>query len=170
MRLALRRLADARGLILHPEPGEVLSAPPFHGESTIYQVHTDRRDSWASYIWETLGIPAALGIDANLSAACPDCHELMSVKVEDGRCHGAEAYVFHFLVPAAQFWQNIVFTCANQLLYRSKEHVERWSEQSGYELGYVGTLQQARQLAAEWYGDRLQPGFRRRTIGEAQVL
>jgi hypothetical protein len=79
-------------------------------EPSAYRVHTGRGSYWASCVWEALGIPTALGIDGRFSATCPDCRETRGVTVADGRCRGEENYVFHFLAPAARFWENIFFT------------------------------------------------------------
>jgi hypothetical protein len=56
------------------------------------------------------------------------------------------------------------------LLFRSEEQVRRWCNQRGYELGYLGPLQQVWELARTWYGDRLRPDFRHRTPTEAEAL
>jgi Alkylmercury lyase len=170
VRRAFQRLADARVLLLKPGTAEVLSAPPFYGAPAAYRVETPGGAYWASCIWEALAIPPLLGVDGILEAPCPDCGERLRVEMRGGACRGEGEYVFHFLVPAARFWENVFFTCANQLLFHSAEHARAWCAERGYEPGYVGTLQQAWELARAWYGDRLRPDFRRRTPEEAQAL
>ena len=56
------------------------------------------------------------------------------------------------------------------LLFRSEEHVDRWSEQRGTERGGLLTPDQLWRLADTWYRDRLSPGWRRRTPDEAQAV
>ncbi len=56
------------------------------------------------------------------------------------------------------------------LLFRSEEHVERWSRESGHPEGAVLTLDQLWSLARIWYHDRLEPGWRRRSAEEAEEL
>lgn len=56
------------------------------------------------------------------------------------------------------------------LLFRSEEHVDRWSEQRGMPRGGLVTLDQIWALARRWYGDVLSPDFRRRTPEEAQAF
>jgi hypothetical protein len=48
--------------------------------------------------------------------------------------------------------------------------VRRWCAERGVDVGYIGPLGQVWRLARAWYGDRLEPGFRRRTPDEAQAL
>ena len=56
------------------------------------------------------------------------------------------------------------------LLFRSEEHVERWLGQTGRERGELITLDQLRVMADEWYGSKLDPGWRRKTQEEAQAI
>jgi hypothetical protein len=56
------------------------------------------------------------------------------------------------------------------LLFRSEEHVDRWSGTREMPRGYVLSLEQCRRLGRIWYSDRLDPGWRRRTPEEAQEV
>jgi hypothetical protein len=56
------------------------------------------------------------------------------------------------------------------LAFRSEEHVERWSEQTGIPRGAVFGAKQMWRLAHAWYADRLSPTWRRRTPAEAEAL
>jgi hypothetical protein len=56
------------------------------------------------------------------------------------------------------------------LLFRSEEHVERWSEQRGRSVGATMTPDQGWRLAQTWYADRLSADWRRRTPEEAQAV
>jgi hypothetical protein len=48
--------------------------------------------------------------------------------------------------------------------------VRRWAAAAGRPVGGLLPLPQAWALARRWYGDRLQPGWRRKTPDEAQAL
>ncbi len=56
------------------------------------------------------------------------------------------------------------------LLFRDGEHVARWCAAPGQPRGEAFPLEQAWNLAQAWYGDRLEPAWRHRTIGESQAL
>lgn len=56
------------------------------------------------------------------------------------------------------------------LLFRSEEHLERWLEERGFDRGATMTLDQQWRLAQLWYGDRLDPEWRRRTPAEAEAV
>jgi 8-oxo-dGTP pyrophosphatase MutT (NUDIX family) len=55
-------------------------------------------------------------------------------------------------------------------LFRSEEHVARWSEETGIPVGDVFSLDSLWRLAQLWFADRLSPGWRRRTVEEANAL
>ena len=54
------------------------------------------------------------------------------------------------------------------LLFRSEEHLSRWLSDRDVERGATMTVEQQWQLATEWYSDRLDPDWRRRSAEEAQ--
>jgi hypothetical protein len=55
------------------------------------------------------------------------------------------------------------------LLFRSEQHVDRWCRQWNRPRGGTLTLDQGWRLATEWYGDRLDPNWRPKTVSEAET-
>lgn len=49
------------------------------------------------------------------------------------------------------------------LLFRSEEHVDRWSAQRALPRGYLLTIDQAFRLAREWYQDKLKEEWSRKS-------
>jgi hypothetical protein len=56
------------------------------------------------------------------------------------------------------------------LLFRSEEHVRRWTERRGTSIGATLPLAQGWRLAEAWYEDRLTPDWTRKTPDEAQAV
>jgi hypothetical protein len=56
------------------------------------------------------------------------------------------------------------------LLFRSEEHVERWSERRGSAPGALLSLPQGWELARAWFDDRLSPRWRRKTPEETKAI
>lgn len=54
------------------------------------------------------------------------------------------------------------------LLFRSEEEVRAWCRAGGRDLGAVVGLDGLMALARGWYGDRLDPGWRPRTLEASQ--
>ena len=55
-------------------------------------------------------------------------------------------------------------------LFRSEEHVRRWSEQGGTAVGAIFGLEALWRLAQLWFQDRLDPMWRRRTPDEVTAI
>ena len=106
---ALRRLHDAHALVLEADRPEIRMAPPFSAVPTRYRVEADGRLWYANCGWDAFGIPAALHVDGHISSACPDCGVPIEIDVRDGRPSPDDG-VFHVLVPAERWWDDIVFT------------------------------------------------------------
>ena len=106
---ALRRLGAARVLILAPGTANVWAANPFCAVPSGFRVDALGRRYWGICIWDALGIPAALGADATVTARCGDCDEALVLEVRGDALARAEGVV-HFGVPAARWWDNIGYT------------------------------------------------------------
>jgi hypothetical protein len=106
---SLRRLHDAHWLVLEPDRPEIRMANPFSAVPTPHRVEAGGRSWFANCAWDAFGIPAALGVDGHISSSCPDCREAIEIDVVDRRPEPATD-VFHVLVPARHWWDDIVFT------------------------------------------------------------
>ena len=106
---AWRRLHDAHALVLEPDGTRIRMANPFSAVPTPYRVEADDRSWYANCAWDAIGICAALHADGLIETTCPDCDEPIRLRIEDPRPDD-ERLVFHCLVPARQWWDDIVFT------------------------------------------------------------
>ena len=109
VKAALQRLAAGRVLILAPNDGQIWAANPFCATPSGFRVAALGRRYWGICIWDALGIAAALGADATITAPCGDCGERMTLEVRGGELARSEGVV-HFAVPASRWWENIGFT------------------------------------------------------------
>ncbi|HEY2939817.1 MAG TPA: organomercurial lyase [Gaiellaceae bacterium] len=105
----LRRLHDAHWLVLESDRPEIRMANPFSAVPTPHRVEAGGRTWYANCGWDAFGIPAALGVDGHISSTCPDCGEAIELDVIDRRPK-PNRDVFHVLVPARSWWEDIVFT------------------------------------------------------------
>ncbi len=104
-----RLLHDAHALVLEPDSDAIRMAHPFSAVPTPYRVYANERWWYANCAWDAFGIPAALGVDGRFESVCPDCDARYAVEVRDRRSDPSDL-LFHVLVPAAQWWDDIVFT------------------------------------------------------------
>jgi Alkylmercury lyase len=103
------RLHEGHALVLDVAGREIRMANPFSAVPTAYRVSAAGRWWYANCAWDAFGICAALRTDGRIAASCPDCGEPVRVAVDGGEPHD-ESLVFHCLVPARLWWDDIVFT------------------------------------------------------------
>jgi hypothetical protein len=104
-----RRLHDAHALVLNQHTDEIRMANPFSAVPTAYRVQAAGKSWFANCAWDAFGICAALHVDCVFDTSCPDCGDPISVRVAAERPND-EALLFHCLVPASRWWNDIVFT------------------------------------------------------------
>ena len=101
----------AKRLIL-PEPGDstrIRMAPPFSGVPTKFPVGANGKQYFANCVWDAYGIAAALHCDAISRASDGHTGESLTLEVNN-RAPVLKPYVAHFAVPAAHWWDDLVFT------------------------------------------------------------
>jgi hypothetical protein len=104
-----RELHDAHALVLDPAKNEIRMANPFSGVPSAFLVHAAGRSWYANCAWDAIGVCAALYTDGQIETSCPDSGEAITLEVRDQRVDD-ERLLFHCLVPAARWWEDIVFT------------------------------------------------------------
>lgn len=104
-----QRLHDQHALVLDESRAALLMANPFSAVPTRYRVEAAGRSWWANCAWDAFGICDVLGGDGRIETVCLDCDTPLVVEVRRGEPDDP-ALVFHCLVPARQWWDDIVFT------------------------------------------------------------
>jgi len=93
----------AQHVVALDEHGELLMAHPFANHTDGARVHSGGRTWWGNCAWDAFGIVAALRLrEATVTA------QDLTLRVHDDRVEGDA--VFHVLVPAAHWWDDIAFT------------------------------------------------------------
>jgi Alkylmercury lyase len=104
-----RRLHDAHALVLNVGTAEIRMANPFSAVPTAYRVQAASRWWYANCAWDAIGVCAALHVDGRIETSCPDCADPLTVTISHQQPDPTDL-LFHCLVPAAGWWENIVFT------------------------------------------------------------
>ena len=103
------RLHEQHALVLDADTNSLLMANPFSGVPTPYRVLAKDRWWYGNCAWDAFGICAALHVDGRIETSCADCGDPIAVDVHDQRPDN-ESLLFHCLVPAEHWWDDIVFT------------------------------------------------------------
>lgn len=109
VRAGWRRLHDEHALVLNPATDEIRMLNPFSAVPSAWRVHVRNRWWYANCAWDAFGVCAALHADGRIESSCADCGEPIAVEVTDGMPDD-ESLLFHVLVPAERWWDDIVFT------------------------------------------------------------
>lgn len=105
---AWRRLHVAHALVLDAD-GAIAMLNPFSAKPTPFVVEAAGRSWYGNCGWDAFGIGAALGVDSEIHTTCADCGEPIEIEVRGGQPLDTSP-VFHVLVPAVHWWDNIGFT------------------------------------------------------------
>ena len=104
-----RSLRGQRLLLLEADGASIRMAPPFSGVPTQHRVEAEGVQYYANCAWDALGVPAALGKPGRVRSRCEQSGEPLDLAVAR---EGPEAstWRFHCLVPAARWWDDLVYT------------------------------------------------------------
>jgi hypothetical protein len=106
---AYRRLRAVRVLVLEADGSSIRMAPPFSGIPTQHVAESDGVRYFANCAWDALGVPAALHRQATVHSRCEQPGEPLHLDVGQNGPVPSD-WLFHCLVPAANWWDDIVFT------------------------------------------------------------
>ena len=109
VREAYLRLRAQRVLVLEPDGASIRMAPPFSGVPTQHVVIVGETKYFANCAWDSFGIPAALHRPGQVHSRCEQSGEPLDLEIGLG---GPPPFnwLFHCQVPAAKWWDDIVFT------------------------------------------------------------
>ncbi len=103
-----QRLHDAHALVLD-SAGQLWMANPFSAVETPHRVEAAGRSWFANCGWDAFGIGVVLRTDSMIHTSCADCGDSVDLEVRDYRPTDP-APVFHVLVPARTWWDDIGYT------------------------------------------------------------
>ncbi len=106
---AYLQLRAQRLLLLEPDGRSIRMAPPFSGVPTQHVVESAGVRYFANCAWDALAIPAALHREGHVQSRCEQSLEPLDLRVG---LDGPERsdWLFHCLVPARKWWDDLVFT------------------------------------------------------------
>lgn len=69
----------------------------------------------------------------------------------------------HFPLPMKNIWDNVIYTCANTLVFEQHEQVDAWCKRHNMKKGEVVSLEKAWQFSKLWYGYYLDDDWKRKS-------
>jgi hypothetical protein len=106
---AYQRLRARRRLVPSSDGRSIRMAPPFSGVETQHRVYVAGQQYYGNCAWDAFGAVAALGGHGRVESRCEASGEpLILPLVPSGPSDSS--WRFHVVVPAAHWWNDIVFT------------------------------------------------------------
>jgi hypothetical protein len=106
---AYDRLASNRILVLEPGTHEIRMANPLSAVPTAFPVSVGGKHYFGSCIWDALGTVAMLGGTGTVESSCACCGEALPLEIHNLELQPVDGVV-HFAVPAAHWWDDIVYS------------------------------------------------------------
>jgi len=169
LRAVLAHLADIRGVILKPNTTDVWAIHPFTLMPTPTWVETTQRGWWANCAWCALGIGAALREDIRIVSRLGAERETTEFVVRGGRAN-EQQLVLHFPFPPSEWWNNPYNPCGAILFFSSHHEIDGWCARHGLPKGEAIDIAAGIGLARAWFGDYLEPTWRRKSPDEARQV
>ena len=180
---AFKVLADlqtARHIALLTGTQRILMAFPFSSIVTPFSVKVagKAKGYFANCAWDAVAIHVALAKEQWISSYCHHCSQDIGIHLKDRRVisqHSAYQPLVHLALPASKWWENIVLTCANNMVFfSSKNHLDEWIKSGAAIGGEALTIDQTLKLSVPIYKDKMSLDYarpsREQTISHFQSL
>lgn len=169
VRQGLRALEEYHGVVLHPHSDEIWVAHPFSAAPTTCVVRTDTKRWWGNCIWCSLGVAHLAGGTAAIETRLGALDDPITIRIAQGTLLDTDLVV-HFPIPMRQAWDNVLYTCAVMVPFRSEAAVDAWCHARGIPKGDVRPIAQIWDFATEWYGRHADADWQKWSVPEAMAL
>lgn len=165
----LYELQDYHGVVLHPNQPKIWVIHPFSLAPTNFLVQSKKGEWWGNCTWCALGIAALLQEDVTITTTLGAHTDQIRLHIIDGAVEEKDLLV-HFPIPMNRAWDNVIYTCSTMLLFRKEEEIDRWSKRHNIPKGDVQPVTTIWPFAKKWYGNHLNPNWKKWTVAEAKAI
>ena len=162
---ALHQLEVQRQIHLLPGTERILMAFPFSAIATPFRVTVKGGMSYfANCAWDAIAFHPMLGKDVGIDGRCYHCGEGVTFALKEGSTVSAtgEAPLVYIGLPASDWWEDIIRTCSNSMVFfRSSEHFREWRSSEGTPAGEVLSVAIVLAMSQPIYGGKLETSYQR---------
>lgn len=176
----LVELQSARHIALLTGTQRILMAFPFSSIVTPFRVKVTGRDKdyFANCAWDAVAIHVTLGKEQWIYSYCHHCSEDIKIRLKDQRVVSRQSEyqpLVYLALPASEWWENIVLTCSNNMVFfSSRDHLAEWTKSSSQAGGEALTIEQTLKLSLPIYKNKMRLDYERpsreQTIAHFQSL
>src|SRR6266852_4354034 len=146
--MVLVDLQSARHIALLTGTQRILMAFPFSSVVTPFRVKVAGKDKeyFANCAWDAVEIHVALGKEQWISSYRHHYSEDIKIPLKDQSPASKQSDIkpmVHLALPASKWWENILLTCSNNMVFfSSKDHLAEWIKSGGSTGGEALTIEQ----------------------------
>jgi hypothetical protein len=166
---ALEQLQEYHGVVLHPNSHRIWVAHPFSMAPTNFYLSSAGGVWWSSCAWCALGAAALLNRDVDITTTVGATDKQVTVRIRGGSVSDSDLWV-HFPIPMKNAWDNVIYTCSTMLLFEDEAQIDDWCRIHRITGGDVQPIAKIWEFAKVWYGNHMQPDWKKWTAGEASEI
>lgn len=163
----LADLQSARHIALLTGTQRILMAFPFSSIVTPFRVRVagKEKEYFANCAWDAVAIHVALGKEQWISSYCHHCSEEIKIHLKDQKVVSQQtdgSPLIYLALPASKWWENIVLTCSNSMVFfSSKQHLAEWIRSGSVNGGEALTVEQTLKLSVPIYKNKMSLDYAR---------
>jgi len=176
----LVELQSARHIALLTGTQRILMAFPFSSIVTPFRVKVTGKDKeyFANCAWDAVALHVTLGKEQWISSYCHHCSEDIKIHLKDQKLVSQQLDnqpLVYLALPASKWWENIVLTCSNNMVFfSSRDHLSDWAVSDSQTGGEALTIEQTLKLSMPIYKHKMSLDYarpsREQTIAHFQSL
>ncbi|MCF2875787.1 MULTISPECIES: alkylmercury lyase family protein [unclassified Tenacibaculum] len=165
----LYELQEYHGVVLHPNEPKIWVIHPFSLAPTNFLVKSKRGEWWGNCAWCSLGLAALLNEDLKIITNYGAHGEKVEINIINGKIQEEDLYI-HFPIPMKNAWDNVIYTCSTMLVFKNEKQIDHWVKQHNIPKGDIQPITKIWEFSKVWYGNHLNPDWKKWTMKEAQEL
>jgi hypothetical protein len=164
---SLLDLESAHHILLVPGTQRVLMAWPFSSVATPFRVRitATKKEYFANCAWDAVALHVMLGKEQEIDSYCHHCAETITIRLKDQRRVSSrlgDSPLVYLSLPAAKWWENILLTCSNNMVFfSSHQHLDDWRKSNSATGGEALTIEQTLKLSIPFYHDKMSIDYTR---------
>lgn len=166
---SLYELQEYHGAVLHPHKPQIWVIHPFSLAPTNFAVRTNTGLWWGNCAWCSLGVAALLKEDVTITTTYGAHGEKVEIKIREGKILN-EDLLIHFPIPMKNAWDNVIYTCSTMLVFKNESQIDEWVNRHQIPKGDVQPISRVWEFSKEWYGNHLNPEWKKWTMQEAKEI
>ena len=159
----LLSIEEAHNLVLLPGTQRILMAHPFSAIATPFRVTIGSKRYYGNCAWDAVAFHIMLSRDIHIDSFCHHCSERISIDLKNGRAMSKPPKPLVFLsMPAAKWWDSIVNTCSNNMVFfSSQRHLNEWLSENPDLEGETLTVEKTVELSRSTYTGKMELDYKR---------